>query len=111
VNNIDEWQGVSGMIFLHPCSIFLILLIFFLQKFNQKTYSFHFGETLLTPLNFRGFCRHLPNIYIKLWFSLTLPLPYRKSFAMPILPLTPKLYHSQVDIILVLESGVKLALH
>ena len=34
--------------------------------------------------------------YIKLCFSLTLLIPYKKSFAIPILPLTPKL-HSQND--------------
>ena len=38
---------------------------------------------------------------IKLWFSLILPLPYRKSFAMLILPLTPKLHSSQNDAVLV----------
>ena len=48
---------------------------------------------------------------IKLWFSFTSPLSYRKSFTISILPPSPKLHRSQIDAVLVLESGIKLALH
>ena len=68
----------------------------------------------LIPLNFYGFCKYLFNVqnlslkYIKFWFSLTLSIIYRKSFAMSILSLNSKLHHSQNDVVLVLESMVKL---
>jgi hypothetical protein len=38
------------------------------------------------------------------------PFRTEKYFAILILSLTPKLHHSQINMVLVLESGVKLAL-
>jgi hypothetical protein len=58
------------------------------------------GETSLTPLKFHSFCRYPPNVQklslrcIKLCFSLTLPIPYKFFFTIPILPPTPTLHRS-----------------
>jgi hypothetical protein len=56
---------------------------------QESTYTvtcfFFLGETSLTPLKFGHFCRYPLNVQnlslrcIKLWFSLTLPIPYTKN--------------------------------
>jgi hypothetical protein len=85
-------------------------IIVYLKKWKMN------GETSLTPLNFGYFCKYPPNVQnlslrcSKVWFSLTLPIPYRNTSLIDYFTLTPKLKLRCFGNSVVLESRVKLVL-
>jgi hypothetical protein len=81
-------------------SICFVCKSFLLMSFMNENKVFSFRENFTYPPKVSRFLQIPPNVQklslrcIKLCFSLTLPLPYRNFFAIPILPLTPTLHCS-----------------